>query len=72
MKKKTLFVFLLAAGLSILRADAAADWSPVKRLTWTSGRSYDPAMAIDSSNTIHVVWNDSTPGNYEIYYKNGQ
>jgi hypothetical protein len=31
----------------------------------------NPAMAIDSSDTIHVVWNDDTPGNTEIYYKNG-
>ena len=52
--------------------DAGATWSASKRLTWTSGSSSDPAMAIDSSNTIHVVWNDSTPGNHEIYYKNGK
>jgi hypothetical protein len=50
-------------------SDGGATWSVVKRLTWTSGNSYSPAIAIDSSNTIHVAWDDDTPGNFEIYYK---
>ncbi len=52
--------------------DEGATWSAAQRLTWTSGWSYFPAIAIDSSNTIHVVWYDDSLGNYEIYYKNGQ
>jgi len=26
-------------------------------------------MVIDSSGSLHIVWDDSTPGNHEIYYK---
>jgi hypothetical protein len=28
-----------------------------------------PDIATDSSNAIHVVWSDDTPGAYEIYYR---
>jgi len=48
--------------------DGGATWSS-KRLTWTSGNSRWPAIAVDSSNHIHVVCYDDTPGNYNIYYK---
>ena len=50
---------------------AGGAWSAVQRLTWTSEDSASPAMAIDSVGSLHVVWSDFTPGNYEIYYKNG-
>jgi phage terminase large subunit-like protein len=49
--------------------DGGTTWSAAQRLTWMSGASYYPAMAIDSGNTIHVVWQDSAPGDVEIYYK---
>jgi len=45
------------------------DWTSAKRLTWTSGASYSPRAAVDSSGNLHVVWSDSTPGNAEIYCK---
>jgi hypothetical protein len=44
-------------------------WTPAKRLTWTSGSSLIPAIAVGSSDKLHVVWGDNTPGNFEIYYK---
>ena len=44
-------------------------WSAVRRLTWTSGNSLYPAVAIDSADGVHVVWNDGTPGEDEVYYK---
>ena len=44
-------------------------WSAIQRLTWTSGVSNNASIAIDSSDYLHVAWEDSTPGNYEIYYK---
>jgi len=50
--------------------DGGTNWSPAKRLTWTSGWSEYPAVAVDSSDNVHVVWEDYTPGNYEIYYMN--
>jgi len=51
--------------------DGGSTWSAAKRLTWTSGDSYSPALVIDSGDNIHVAWYDDTPGNYEIYYKKG-
>ena len=52
--------------------DEGTTWNTMNRLTWTPGTSYLPAVAIDSSGAIHVVWQDNTPGNYEIYYKKGK
>ena len=48
--------------------DGGATWSANKRLTRTPGSSSVPAIAIDSSNVIHVVWHDQTPGNFEIFH----
>jgi BNR repeat-containing family member len=49
--------------------DGGTTWSAAKRLTWNSGYSILPAMAIDSKNAIHIVWHDDTPGLTDIYYK---
>jgi hypothetical protein len=49
--------------------DGGDTWSPPRRLTWTSGDSSFPAVAADSDNSIHVVWEDSTPGPAEVYYR---
>ena len=55
-------------GLFLFALAAQADWTTAKRLTWTAGASSVPALAIDSTNALHVVWYDETPGNHEIYY----
>ena len=49
--------------------DNGETWTASKRLTWTSGDTWYPAMTVTSSGDIHVVWDDDTPGNKEIYYK---
>jgi len=69
MRRRSLRIIFLAAALFYFATVALADWSPAKRLTWTSGTSVLPAIAVDSNNTIHIVWDDNTPGNDEIYYK---
>jgi hypothetical protein len=56
-------------GLIFSAQTAQADWTAAKRITWTSGVSIHPAIAIDPGKTLHVVWYDDTPGNPEIYYK---
>ena len=48
--------------------DGGSSW-PLKRLTWTYNVSTYPTVAVDSSNHVHVVWQDYTPGNWEIYHK---
>jgi hypothetical protein len=50
--------------------DGGATWTAGQRLTWTSGDSRNMALALESSLSLHIVWEDDTPGNEEIYYKN--
>jgi len=50
-------------------ADGGASWSASKRLTWNASSSWNPAITVDSSEDLHLVWADSSPGNYEIFYK---
>ena len=52
--------------------DGGTTWITTRRLTWTSGWSEVPAIGVDSSDNLHLVWQDNTPGNYEIYYKKFQ
>ena len=69
---KRILTILLALGLALAAQHAQADWTSTKRLTWTSGDSYSPATAVDSSNAVHVVWADYSPGNSEIYHKRSE
>jgi hypothetical protein len=48
--------------------DNGENWSEWERLTYNSGYSDFPAIAVSGSN-IHVIWCDETPGNYDIYFK---
>ena len=66
---KPIKLVMVLIGSLVFARTALADWSAVRRITWTSGDSYYPAIAVDSSGYLHVVWNDGTPGNAEIYYK---
>jgi hypothetical protein len=43
-------------------------WSNEIRLTYSSGDSKTPDIAVWGSN-VHVVWSDDRDGNYEIFYK---
>jgi len=49
--------------------DAGYSWFGLKRLTWNSKPYGNVNMVINSSNTIHVVWDDNMSGNVEIYFK---
>jgi len=55
-----------------MSADGGATWSASQRLSWTSGNSFRPAVAIDASDNLLLVWDDFTPGNGEIYFKKGK
>jgi Tol biopolymer transport system component len=46
------------------------NWTATRRLTNNAGASLSPALAVNGSS-IYVVWEDNTPGNGEIYFKNG-
>jgi len=49
--------------------DGGTEWSAIRRLTWNTGNSECPSIAVDSGDKIHVVWQDNTPGNWVIFYK---
>lgn len=49
-------------------SDGGATWKAARRLTHTPGVSQRPAIAVDGSN-VYVVWEDDTPGNFDIYLK---
>ena len=49
--------------------DSGVTWIGTTRLTWNAGKSCEPSIAVDSEGGVHVVWQDDSPGNEEIFYK---
>jgi len=71
MKKKLTIIFVLGIFL-LVQPMSAQTWTTSKRLTWNSSFSGSPDITTDSGNNIHIVWEDDTTGQYEIYYKKGK
>ena len=46
-------LLIAALGFGLYAQIAQADWAPAKRLTWNSGYSWEPAVAVDSSGRRH-------------------
>jgi hypothetical protein len=51
-----------------MSTDGGDTWTASRRLTWTAGSSREPAIVVDLSGNLHVVWEEKAE-NYEIYYK---
>ena len=66
---KRMRIVMVALAVAFFVQSAQAQWTTAKRLTWTSGWSEWPALAIDSGDKLHAVWADNTTGHYEVYYK---
>jgi hypothetical protein len=49
--------------------DGGSTWLAPTRLTWNSGESFYPSIAAEATNYVYIVWQDNTPGNFEIFYK---
>ncbi|MBU4189534.1 MAG: hypothetical protein KJ886_00865 [Candidatus Thermoplasmatota archaeon] len=49
--------------------DILSAWKTDVRLTNDSADSWQPQIAIDSKNNIHVVWSDMRTGKAEVFYK---
>ncbi len=48
--------------------NGGAAWQPAQRLTNNSGDSRYPSITVSGSN-VYLSWADSTPGNYEIFFR---
>ena len=68
MKERGVFFICL---IFLVVSSYGQTWDNLKRLTYNSGESRSPVVAVDSSNVVHVVWYDNTNGTYDIYYKSG-
>lgn len=44
------------------------EWTAPVNISNSPGTSCIPAIAIGPDNALHVVWEDNSPGNYEILY----
>jgi len=49
--------------------NAGGSWGVTTRLTWNADQSIHPQSAVDSNDYIHLVWEDWSSGNAQIYYK---
>lgn len=49
--------------------NAGGSWGVTTRLTWNADQSIHPQSAVDSNDYIHLVWEDWSSGNGQIYYK---
>jgi ribosomal protein L35AE/L33A len=50
--------------------DGGVTWGALFRVTWNSGSSAAPAIAVDAGGNVYLAWEDNTAGNCEIYNKN--
>lgn len=46
------------------------DWTYPVNVSATEQDSFSPSMVRDGDGTLHIVWADITPGNWEIFYSN--
>ena len=67
--KKNLSVYLALSVFLFSITAYSQTWGPTKRLTWNSGTSGHKSIAVDNNNTLHLIWTDDTPGNYELFYR---
>src|SRR4030043_225415 len=65
---RQIFITVVLVSLLFSVVAYADTWTTNKQITNTLGDSKYPAIAVDGLN-IYVVWYDTTPGNYEIYFK---
>jgi hypothetical protein len=67
--KKNVFLIGIMGVFLLSQTLGAQTWESAKRLTWTSGTSEYPAIAVGTGDEIYVVYDDNTPGNFEAYFK---
>jgi len=58
---KRMELIFLAMGLFLFTQVAQADWTPARRLTWSSVDSCLPRVFVDNSGKVHLVWYEGSP-----------
>ena len=49
--------------------DGGDDWTGATRLTWTNSYCRNTFMKTDMNNNVHIVWDNNSSGNHELYYR---
>jgi len=49
--------------------DSGITWTPLDRLTWTSGSTWKSFLGSGQSGALHLVYADNSAGNSEIFHK---
>ncbi len=62
-----LFVLVLANSARAIWVDADGSGQESVNILSTPGSSRNPCVAVNSSGTTYIVWQDTSPGNSEIY-----
>ena len=56
--KKKIALIIVGGVLVFYQSLGAQTWGASKRITWTNSNSYNPNVAVDSNNHIHMVWEE--------------
>lgn len=70
MKNKLKAILIFGIIISFSLGLSGQSWSARKRLTWNTGNSSRPRMAVTADDQIHLVWHDYSFDKSEILYKN--
>ncbi|MBM3135623.1 MAG: hypothetical protein FJZ89_10175 [Chloroflexi bacterium] len=50
------------------RQPVGGSWTAPTNVSQTAGDSLQPALAVGPDGTLHALWADNTPGQYDVYY----
>jgi hypothetical protein len=53
----------------VTKPNPTAPWSSPVNVSLTTGASYFPALTVDSSGTVHMVWMDAIFADYEVPFE---
>lgn len=70
MKNKSKPILIFGVIILFSFSLSGQTWSARQRLTWNTGNSSSPRMAVSSGTGIHILWSDYTFYKSEILYKN--
>jgi hypothetical protein len=62
------FISILVCTILCKKKPSEENYLEPINISSNSGLSENPSIAVDSKGTLHLVWNDDSPGNEEIFY----